>query len=758
MLENYSAMSGGAHNLLVPTTASGDLDSAFWPLIELFDADIWAWYVSTWRGAKMAEPENFAKWIDEQAVGLVSKHGGTVEEATRMLTEDHMMRTHRSPWPPPESIRNDIMRRTAPGFTRGGNLFHLAQADEVGGIDVTGLRLLPARLEIPDLDGLSLPHRVLAASRLGALSPSAQLRLKERGVELIHVSITVEDIAALVRFATPNRFGLAYGPGSQSRYADASAFEVSPSRLSLVGWSQVRYLDPFSHTAPLVLVVGEGVRDFCLAHALERCGVDARWLPGVHGGADDPVVRSATISLYRDAGFSGSDRPRLVTSLSLGEDSLRQIVVALRSSGFLSGNDLTLVATAAAAIPLPRRCLPALLDPGVFNETIEEPFFGEEMARAVSPAFPSVLSCDDPSALTWWVDVEDASRSLPARTALNELVVASTVGWGKNVRCGRDAISFFSHQMGLTLAGSPLAQLVERPKLRFPSARTVFHHLFEAAGFTVTESSAGHYRRLTTELWGELENLAADLSDRVVFSLLKGWLSDAPSGSVPGVLLPSRRRVLSFADVQAIGHQPDEVVRTWLDSYVERRILRRGLCLKCATCRHFDWYRLGEVEQSFECHRCSSLSVLSQASWRGGSEPAFYYDMAEVVYQALRHNAHVPVLASSAIKTRSRSFDDVSEVEVLNDGGDKQELDLLILADGRIIIGEAKVADRLGGTSREENRAIERLLSIAKRITADHVIFASAIEFRSATRSRIAATMNNAAVTWELLENLAGPD
>lgn len=755
MIENYSIMSGGSSNLLVPIGEDGAIDDAFWPLIELFDADIWSWYVTTHRGFQMANPEKFEDWLTAQSAKWVGEHGGTPEQARRWFLEDHFLREPLSPWPPPQTTADLLRRRTAPAGTRGDHLFALTRADHgaIGfTVDVATLDALPDSVMVPDYSDLSIAEQLIAMDRLGAFSPSALRRLQERGIALDSIRMTNEDVHALLRFGLP-RYGRvpSWGPGGRSRFVDQEQDDMTPAALSRHSWTAAQFIDFYTEDGPLVLVVGDTAGDYCFAHGLQRCGVQARWIPEATQSTNPALLDAAAFALSASYSPQSDDRQRVITSVSLRTDQLESEYSALRSVHWLSDVDIDVCAPSDVRMP-PRR-LPTLLDPVVMNEPLEEPFMGDVMARPVPPAYPASAKADDGHKLTWWIDVEDHRRPLPPRASLNELVVETSVGWRTHARCGRDAISYFSHQQGLTFGGSPLAQLVERPRLRFPPAPDVFAALFEWAKLDYSESQAGQFRRMSTELWGGLAEFAEDLNDRPTFDLLMGWLASSASGEDPGVRTGGGRRVLCFEDTQAVSGIDTDILRSKLDSYVLRGILRRGLVLKCARCRYFDWYTLGDVHQSFSCHRCDTDSVVTQERWRGGDEPRFYYDLSEVVLQALAQNADVPARAAALIAGRSRSFGERSETEVVTPNG-KIEVDLLIIADGKIIIGEAKVGDRLGKSAAEEKKLLRRMKAVAEAITADQVVLASSTSFREATKSQVASFFADAPFSVEIVEHL----
>ena len=343
--------------------------------------------------------------------------------------------------------------------------------------------------------------------------------------------------------------------------------------------------------------------------------------------------------------------------------------------------------------------------------------------------------------------------SIPSPRCLNELVTAEQKVVTCIARSSREGISYYSHSRGLVLGGSALEQMIERPRLRFPSVGSVFRHLLDSAGYTMSESSEGRFRRLTTDLWGGRESLHSDIIHEGTFPLLSAWLSQEPSGEAPGVYT-SRRRYLSLTDAVDASEMTTDETRRVLDRYLERGIIKRGHCFKCRHCLSFDWYALEEISQSFRCHRCSTETPIVSSSWIGADEPDYYYDLAEVVYQAFRNNVEVPSRALARLAENSRSFDEMPNVEIKNDNGDKIELDLWALVDGRIVIGEAKSGERIKEGAAKEREWLARLANMAEAITADEVVFATAATWRDQTRTRIEAAFQNHRAKARSMENV----
>ena len=501
--------------------------------------------------------------------------------------------------------------------------------------------------------------------------------------------------------------------------------------------------------SPVTVVVGDDSNDFYYAMALERCGVPVIWLPHELARGGSALTKLSLETLCR--GLQQLPRRRVegegggitLVSLSLTIEKLRYVKRRMRRAVWGEGLDIRVT----EVVQLPPYRVSAILDPEHFDDVIDEPFSIDEMVRGVPAAVPSAVTATDPWKLTWWVEVTDPGKPLPSRAALNKLVVADSEGWRAIARCGHDGVSFFLHTMGLTLAGSSLQQMTERPKLRFPSVTDTFQQLFHEAGFFAEESTAGRFRRLTTEMWGGLEVLATDFSDVSTFNLLRAFLSTEASGEKPGVLTKTGRRFLSFEDALSVSEHSPDALRDIIDRLITRGVLRRGLVLKCNRCLHFGWYALESLGQTFRCERCHAETFITSSTWKMSVEPMGYFGIAEVVHQALSGNCEIPIRALAKIASQSRSFGETPEVLVTFADGSKIEIDMLAISNGRIIIGEAKVGSTVKDSGPKERAWLKKLAAVATALAVDEVVFATATEWKERTRGAITAAFNDSQPT-----------
>ena len=755
LLEGLSVSWGGSHDLLLSLEDDDPLPRELWKLVELYDPDEWATFATSPRHLQMIGGDLFDRWMDD-AVEPLMKQGDTERAAAERMILDVMIDDPLDGWDLPETLKSDIARRTGVATIRGNQSpVHVYMADRPPGGHVScvlDVQPLPARVRYPDVAGFPIEIQLLCATRWGALSPRARQQLADKGCDVVAEHVAVEDVDKLLTTAWfgsaqwwPSIHSGLSGAASRATFDDDLFFSETPFALSAVGCAQLHRPD-YRFDPQHVIVVGSEPRDYSYALGLSRIGVPAIWLPPQL--LDHPAyglsVRRALVGGLRHSpllrGVSPTDRLVLVRSLSLTRSNLEVITGQIFDEcGMPGGGRVEVVDN----LRLPTHRIPLLGDPQHFDDQVEEPFASDAMVRRLPALLPSAIGSADPWKLQWWVEVEQPGTTLPGRSALNQLVVQDDGPLALVARCGRNQVSYPSHSLGFVLSGSSLAQIAVRPRLRFPDAATVFRELFARAGYECSESPAGRFRRLATELWGGLGPFSEDLSETGRFAILRGWIAPDPKKDgeprPPGIRLRGRR-YLSLEDVRVLGGLTStDDARVLVDSYLARDIVRRGFVLKCSLCRNTDWYPVDDLGQHFQCTRCRASNLVLRETWITLTDEAVpFYDLAEVATQALEFNCHVPIGALAALQKNCRVFAEAPELEVYRDGGPKVELDLLVITDGLIGLGEAKKGPKLDDTKKKEETWLRSLVRLADVAHADFVVFATASEdWSSTTRERI---------------------
>lgn len=742
ILEVLSVTWGGAHAVVITTDDDGTSHEQLWAAIELYDPDIWVSHVLTFRGYQLRDPEGFDRFVEAEAKSFAEKSGDDVERARSQIRDTFMDNHATSTWMPPEALWERTRERVAPYWDRDYGHPEVLKEDELPSgllVDMTQLRPLPDEILVPQTDSLPLTARVLIASRWGALSPTARTRLTERGVQVRDVRIPEDELSNVLQACwgghlwsgTELRRALAEALGRDPEHerpsVDTTEFdEHGPFAMSMAGLGTFVRPLPLRSDWPLVVTVGDAADDFALALALDRCMGPGLWVPPDVLGSDTVKALAAALNSTRVR----EDRNREIhlTSCSLDESRLEELANELNEALW---TDTERVSPSMPA-PLPPRRPLTVMDNQRSGSIEDEIFVGDTTGRGIRAQLPTGVEPTGPMhPLSWWNDVSSGGHQLPTRWPLNEHIVARAGSWKSRARVTRDGLSFCSHGLGFISAGQRLEQIVDSPRLRFLDAKSVFEILAAEAGLSLTESSAGRYASQTTTLWGGLSPLIEDLQVPVVRQILDAYQSTARSGKEPGNYIPDRR-YLSHGDLSRVTEASPHLTDI-LDRFLRSGIVRRGLCLACPQCLYFGWYDASDVGRLFRCWRCRTETVVDSTVLKGGgAEPTWYYALAEVVYQADRHNFSVPVLALHQVAEKAHSVLGMTEHKVTFPPGegaaeaDEVEIDLWGIIDGRIVLGEAKSSSQLDSSSDERKKKAWRLRRAAEALTADTVVLATA--------------------------------
>lgn len=762
VLETLSVTWGGAGDVIVTTDDSGASPDAVWAAIELFDPDVWATHVATYRGYQLRDPEGYEAFLDQQVAQL---EGGPAETSTERRSQVHELLTREplSGWEPPESFWARARERLAPSWDVNYGHAEVVNDDELPSgllVDVTQLSPLPDAVVVADTAALPAPVRLLAASRWGTLSPAGQKALEARGVEVREVHLADSDTSRVVTAC----WGGSTWPSEELRRALAMALGEDPEddelrpdlgvldtngpfAISMMGLGWFSRPVPVHRDWPLALVLGDAASDFSLAMILDRLMGPALWVPpGVLG---DQTARAVANVLTAPRRRYDRDRTVHVTSTSLTPDALADFVKSMEGMTF--GDPERIIPS--PRVPLPEDRPLTVADVQLSSSVEDELFIGDSTGRGLRARLPSSVQADGPFNLSWWNDVVRFDHRLPPRWPLNEQLVARSGSWRSRARVTREGLAFHSHPLGFISGGQRLDQIVDNPRLRFLDAATVFKILAEAAGVGMVESPAGKYTARTIELWGGLPRLIEDLQDRHVRGVLDAFQSTASSGQAPGNYLGDRR-YLTLSDLGTAAGDND--VAPLLDRLLVTGVLRRGLSLRCVPCNHFGFYDADDVGQRFRCYRCRTETTIESQAVRGGStEPAWYYALAEVVYQACRANFNVPVLALHAASHQAKSVLAITDHEFRLGQGDTVEIDVCAVIDGKIVLGEAKSSTSLGSTAAERKKKARRLRRAADLLTADKVLLASAASaWESSSLSAIEGAFKGSRCAIEVLSSV----
>lgn len=753
MLECFSRTWGGAGNICIPVDDLGEIAPAFWHILEAYDPDVLGLYYETRRHRQLADPQEFERRLDQEAGPMASKTGQSLEDTKRGLTDERFMREPEIVWHPSARVKRRSLRYLAPQHYGDALFSHHFTADdapphglvdmaEVAGIERAAVALL-------DTSALPASLQLMVKIRTGDLAPTHQEMIEKRGAAVVKHPVLRDQLEPLLEVcwqgaANPNNRALLRKicqeagepvPDEPAWSGDGPPSEFPFSR-TLLGCARM-YPPPYTPwgTRPYLVVVGDSADDFAFALACDRMSGGAVWLPkeflSHKGTISQDVVEGLGKFLAAMASDRNQERQIRLLSLSINEEELKTCYEAIQATFNESpwAKRVTLRMTSPSKIMIPKvHCT-------IFDEEAQQipkhyPFVDGEVVVAIETPIPSAVRLQQPYQQSWYVDVRLPRYELPVRDCLCNAVISSDSVRTFHLRPSKDGLSYNSQLQGFLPSGR-LEDMVARPKIRLPRAKEVFERLFDASGFRTEHSQAGRFTLGALDLWGGPDAVSADLLNPSTNDLVHSYLAETPSwcrdGDDRGVFLEgTRRRYLSFDDIKKVGSLDGIPARCLVDDYAAKGILARGLILQCSRCAWSAWYAAEQIGQTFRCSRCRAQNRVAVDAWKQPiDEPKWYYDLAEVVYQALKHNFRAPILALRRLKQRAHAFDFSPELDVYSKEKRIGDIDILVLRDGKIVIGEAKTISHLETKPDEEESLLKKWVRFADAATADEVVFAT---------------------------------
>lgn len=544
-----------------------------------------------------------------------------------------------------------------------------------------------------------------------------------------------------------------------------------------------RGLDEFTYTLnaprPLLIVVGDTVADACLYHLWTRVYGEsaALWIStavmqSIIANDSEVVAEHIKEFVYsvpaqRRASITITSFTEQPTDLGVTLDAVvatgfydHHTLEALRQGVVSSPDDLDVPTPPSLLVAAPEAFetfAPLVLRDGASQVPVRSPI--PDVLKAQVGISPPVVNwvCDAIIEDTLWPPRPQCAGSAESAPPSDASPLADK-GW---LRCSKGGTSWVGRSQANVPAGLNVEHATNVAWLRTVDVRRVLDALIEP-GWRWTLSSNGNFYQGLNELAGGLTETLRLLRDPVARPILQGlvagglgykltnrtfitavdaqnFLSAAttseaePPEVVRGEELDADPGVQRRDDEGHLAPQAvsDDVVAT-LDWLTARGILLRGLKLQCQRCRHTGFYRIGQVADHFMCNRCSDQQPLGVDTWRDAtkdSDPAWFYGLDELVYQALDQDIEGPAFTLQALGAPASGHRYVWAVELYGPKGERLEVDFVHIHDGRLTVGEAKTSDHLGKGSKPTGSSVRRELAktekAARLLRADLVVFAT---------------------------------
>jgi hypothetical protein len=526
---------------------------------------------------------------------------------------------------------------------------------------------------------------------------------------------------------------------------------------------------------PIVLVVGESFEDFCLYFSLSRLRHDVAWLPScwlelfdrayrrASGGGtkiseDELYAGYLSSSLWKRARSNQADKQIAVVSMSGASEQLKEWSRILIQASEVIGAGIEDRMTVQSSISgLTTWPLKVFGRENVSLSTFEQ-FEGSEMAAPLDSPKPKGFTNIDTGAHRWITEVYARGHAMPRHPKLGPHCIRYGSSMEINSRSGVDGLCYFCPN--IAIFSNEIDMVLIKPSVVFPDGLELFEFLAEKAEMQCRLSDKGYFLAQTIDKFHGLAELGEFLRKTQHRNLFDKFLDakEAVAGNQDeGIYLKSdRRRYLDFQSIQKLVGWEVKDVGALIDRLVADGVFYRGVVLKCGYCRNADWFSLGEIDQAFQCKRCSKLQVYGSYHALGKAEPTWYYKLDEIVYQGYLNNMAVPALALHALSGKKQeSFFHSTELEFWNMKSQKRigESDICCVLDGKLCIGEAKKIGELGANGAEDRKVATKYQELAQALGARLVVFATfAQSWSERTLGEVATVFSNSSVSVEMLK------
>lgn len=712
IMDWYSEMWGGCANVVVPTDGKS-IDKAFLRLLREYDPDT----VHVYPGA---DEDGFAvdNGLEELLLSRLNPfpRGRILHVSPTSRPGFHSLLVDILPFwkePPPQ-----VARLTFDGRPEERLLLYSA-------IGSTGSLELSIGCREREFEDAVRGKSLLVDEAEGRRRRWALQKLVVRDVGVVnHPSAsTLSEVAVKSALGAGTRalldiLGLRSPGGTETPF-------IPPSSISLpfqVGQMALTASGPRKPLASpeIVAVVGDTISDFCGYTLLRGLCRYAVWLPRFLNPDWGSQIRDFDHSLST-AGLPLGDPDVILTSYSLTADEMRGLT------------------DEASQVPWHRLDYsyqePHLLD--VRSSMFMETGTTHEFVNVVDGITERILPMPvpehfEPSADVHWVGEFDISGwAVPRRAEVAGLILHDyTPPVSEQVRVTPRG---FALQSAATLTlGRIVAYNIRRSRVQIPTAWASFEELFKSAGYSMRLTHNSAYLRGTVESLGGIDKAAEVCRSEQEYAVIQVCLNDGdnqPGIYDEGIRLadPDVRYLRrKYLNVETIGKRLGDKTGTFLDRMCSSGVLQRGFVLRCGTCHKPEWYSIEDVGLQFVCRFCGTAQKISHVSLthqKTQEEPAWFYRLNEIVHQAFRNNAQVPILALATLKGRSqRGFDHVSEVCFSKGTAvatDAPELDICCITDGDVVLVECSTVGNY-----EKPRADVRA-ALARDLRADRFVFAT---------------------------------
>lgn len=741
VIEFYSQVWGGAHNIIVPTDGA-TIDERFWTLLEAFDPDYILQYRKSWLDISISDPQRYERILQQNTDAFLAHAASSDHASVRAHLDEHLKHEWASTFDIGHALQEELKIRLSPFWfqrwvVEAGAIsaassppFHLTSL-----IKIIPNTEHPDQVTVIDTTGDQLP-KLWYSAVTGLLREDSLQELERAGLKPLRYVIRVEQIDHLIDFTV---LGSMQQPRpSRQHREDVPDFEVTPFRLSMLQLGLYRSLRYRHWQEPAIIVAGNTLDDFCLYYCLSRLRDRVTWmLPSVTEKAlgNDPthaLSQTETSFLFKLRLLSMPSQQEdglAVISYSLDPAQLDPVINQLESIGIPQQFQVTKPTDVRPLVTFPLFAV----ERDNFQRDISLQFSDDTSVSTLATPKPKHFHPIHPYEHRYITQLSIAGNAPPKHPELGAQTLRDTNLTTGELRVGNEGPAYFCPN--IAYFGGDIDTVLVRPRLYLPPLQKVLEQLAATQGYDARPSDKGIYAEDTISKWGGLEEIGKFLRQPHNRALMDRYLDQSRSEAGKGVYLrDDRRRYLDFITIRSI---VGDEASTLIDTLIEKQILHRGFIFRCSYCRNADWFSVSDITEEFKCRRCGRSQLYRKSNWRTPDEPSWFYKLDELVYQGYRQDMAVPILALDHLRaTATGNFSFTTDREFWKPASPQPEIevDFFCVLDGILTAGEAKRENSLGKNSSEENEKINGYVHLVKALCIRCVIFATESEsWRSQT-------------------------
>lgn len=399
---------------------------------------------------------------------------------------------------------------------------------------------------------------------------------------------------------------------------------------------------------------------------------------------------SMVAAYFRKIGYGHTQKRISIVSASLDDAQLRLRKAWMGNLCLLSKDEFL---AHVIVTPLPNLsvyCVGRIMEINNYTNQQELVFQNGRSVGKLNTPKPKNFRYVDPTKHTWITSIEIHNYRPPLLPFLDKEIMESLPLTYRS-RVAVDGLAYFCPNT--VYLGGDIDVNTVRPTLRLVDEIEIFTKYFSYSGYEIELSDKGSYLKNTIERFGSLQAVADFFRVKHNRDIFNQYLYKKAQADEEVIYLDIEKRAyLSFNAFSRILDSPSKAA-ILVDELIAKDILRRGFIFQCSRCRLAVWYDLAEISREFRCKRCDLVQLFLHRNWRSPEEPRWYYRLAETVYLCYESHSYLTALTLDKLRQQSKeAFLYICETDVKNfpKQGAKNEIDILAISDGRLVLGECK--------------------------------------------------------------------